>query len=248
MPKSLKSQALADPYFAEKETVPECGFLFWHHSRSDGFPDLDVHTDLCIVAHRRLDFTVERNDRGIHRTRLAVPVSCIWARQSATTSISKTAEPCSTNQVYRTTLHILAGRCLRLGNTIAANLGRLCLPHSAIDRIKMLLACAIRIQIHPYPADCFSGLCLIRNGKARNKAQLRHCFAPADNATPNIDPCSTDPLAWPQQIKGSLMFVEFAVALSCALIGSLLWFSQSNRKSEHMQARVASSMQRGLTT
>jgi citrate synthase len=44
--KELEKVALEDPYFAEKKLYPQRGFLFRHHPRRDGLPDLHVHADL----------------------------------------------------------------------------------------------------------------------------------------------------------------------------------------------------------
>ena len=61
--KELEQTALNDPYFIGKEALPECRLLLRYHSGGDGFPNFDVHTDLCAEPHRGLDFPVERNDR-----------------------------------------------------------------------------------------------------------------------------------------------------------------------------------------
>ena len=60
--KELEAAALADPYFAEKEIVPECGFLFWHHLGGHGLPNIDVYPYFCPVTHSGLDLSVERDD------------------------------------------------------------------------------------------------------------------------------------------------------------------------------------------
>ncbi len=57
--KALEEAALADPYFSEKKLFPNRRFLFGHHPRSDGFPNLDVYPDLRALAHGRLDFAME---------------------------------------------------------------------------------------------------------------------------------------------------------------------------------------------
>jgi hypothetical protein len=46
--------------FRREEAVPERGFLFRHHPRGDGLPDLDVHADLRAVAHGGLDRSGKR--------------------------------------------------------------------------------------------------------------------------------------------------------------------------------------------
>jgi citrate synthase len=61
--KELEKHRARRPLFRREEALPERGFLFRHHPRRDGLPDLDVHADLRAVAHRRLDQPVEGDDR-----------------------------------------------------------------------------------------------------------------------------------------------------------------------------------------
>ena len=90
--KELEKIALEDEYFVEKKLYPERRFLLGHHPRGDGLPDLDVHADLRAVAHRRLDFAVEGDDRRPQTRRSAARASSMSARRSATTSTSRSAE------------------------------------------------------------------------------------------------------------------------------------------------------------
>jgi citrate synthase len=79
-----------------EEALPQRRFLFRHHPRRDGLPDLDVHADLRGRAHRRLgrqwkEMIADPSSRSAARG------SSIPARRCATTSRSRTAEPARTN-------------------------------------------------------------------------------------------------------------------------------------------------------
>jgi hypothetical protein len=70
------------PLFRREEALPERGFLFRHHPRRDGLPDLDVHADLRRRAHRRLGQPVEGNDRR-SRAQDRPPPAALYRRDDA---------------------------------------------------------------------------------------------------------------------------------------------------------------------
>ncbi len=81
--KELEAAAWLIRTFAEKKAVPECGLSTpassskrWASQRRCSHPSLPV-------AHSWLDFTVERNDCEIHKTKLAVPRQLVSGRNGA---------------------------------------------------------------------------------------------------------------------------------------------------------------------
>jgi len=58
----LERIALEDPYFVEKKTLPQRGFLFRHRPPRSRHPDRNVHRHLCFGPLGGLDRAMGRND------------------------------------------------------------------------------------------------------------------------------------------------------------------------------------------
>ena len=61
--KRLEEIALHDDYFIRKEALPQCGFLFGHHSQGYRHSHQHVHCYICRGPHRGVDCALERNDQ-----------------------------------------------------------------------------------------------------------------------------------------------------------------------------------------
>ena len=71
---ALEKRALEDEYFISKKLYPNVDFYSGIILEAMGLPDFDVHTDLCTVAHGRVDFAVEGNaGRQARQDRAASP-------------------------------------------------------------------------------------------------------------------------------------------------------------------------------
>ena len=62
--RELERIALEDEFFQSRRLYPNVDFYSGIILDADWLPDLNVHSDLCAVPNRRLDFAMEGNDRG----------------------------------------------------------------------------------------------------------------------------------------------------------------------------------------